>query len=159
MQIPSVAADGDDTLYGSEGNDNLDGGVGRDSLYGGGNRDILSGGLGRDLYDGGGGADLFDFNATNETGRSSSSRDQILDFQRRQDDIDLRTIDANTDRSGNNAFHFIGFNAFSDRAGELRIRDSGSHIIVQGDVDGDGRSDFEILVRNVDTLSRGDFLL
>jgi Ca2+-binding RTX toxin-like protein len=151
--------DGDDTLYGSEGNDSLDGGAGRDALYGGGDRDILSGGLGRDLLDGGRGRDLFDFNATNETGRSSSSRDQILDFHRGQDDIDLRTIDANTDRSGNNSFHFIGSNAFSDTAGELRIRDSGSHIIVQGDVNGDGRSDFEILVRNVDTLSRGDFVL
>jgi serralysin len=151
--------EGNDVLDGNEGNDSIDGGAGRDALYGGGNRDVLSGGLGRDLYYGGAGADLFDFNAVNETGRSSSSRDQIYDFQRGQDDIDLRTIDANTLRSGNNAFKFIGTDAFSDTAGELRIRDSGHHIIVQGDVNGDGRSDFEILVRNVDILSKGDFLL
>jgi hypothetical protein len=48
---------------------------------------------------------------------------------------------------------------FEDRAGELRIRDLGDHVIVQGDVNGDGRSDFEIYVRDVGTLTRADFLL
>ena len=73
----------------------------------------------------------------------------------RQDDIDLRTIDANTERSGNNVFPFHRFQCVLPLVLEsLRLRDSGSHIIVQGDVNGDGRSDFEILVRNVDTLSR-----
>jgi Ca2+-binding RTX toxin-like protein len=132
---------------------------GSDSLDGGAGRDILTGGLGRDFLTGSSGQDLFDYNALNETGRTTSTRDQILDFHRRQDDIDLRTIDANENRSGNNVFRFIGTDAFSDRAGELRIRDLGDNVIVQSDADGDGRSDFEILVRDVGILSRNDFLL
>jgi Ca2+-binding RTX toxin-like protein len=151
--------DDNDTLYGDAGNDVLDGGAGTDALDGGEGRDILTGGLNRDFLTGGYGLDLFDFNAVNETGRTTSTRDQILDFRRGQDDIDLRTIDANADRSGNNAFRFIGTAAFSDRAGELRIRDLGNDVIIQGDVDGNGTRDFEILVRNVGILSGNDFLL
>lgn len=66
----------------------------------------------------------------------------IDDFKPESEDdvIDLRSIDADTGRSGNNAFTFIGKSAFSGEAGELRY----SGTIISGDVNGDGRADFEI---------------
>jgi len=41
----------------------------------------------------------------------------------------------------------------------LLIKDKGSKVIVQGDVNGDGKADFEILVAGVSSLGKGDFLL
>jgi serralysin len=60
--------------------------------------------------------------------------------------------------NGNNKFVFIGRDDFSDTKGELRIEDLGPKVIVQGDVNSDGKADFEILVK-VGSLSTGDFLL
>ena len=42
--------------------------------------------------------------------------------------------------------------------GELRYTDKGSTSLVQGDVNGDGKADFEILVK-VGALGSGDFIL
>jgi Ca2+-binding RTX toxin-like protein len=145
-----VGGPGRDTLIGREGNDDLTGGAGKD---------LLVGGLGRDVMTGGRGADVFDFNQVKETGRTGSTRDVITDFRRDVDHIDLRSIDSKTDQSGNNKFDFIGFNGFSGHSGELRLKDSGPNVIVQGDVNGDGRSDFEILVREIAALNSTDFYL
>ncbi|HEY8382528.1 MAG TPA: calcium-binding protein [Microvirga sp.] len=146
-------------LSGGAGADQLLGLGGSDRLDGGADNDVLTGGLARDFLTGGAGRDLFDYNASNETGKTGASRDQILDFKRGQDDIDLRTIDASTKKGGNQAFKFIGENGFSNTAGELRINDLGTNVIVQVDRNGDGRVDFEILVRGVGTMVKGDFLL
>jgi hypothetical protein len=70
------------------------------------------------------------------------------------DRIDLRTIDAATGVAGNSKFHFIGTQTFHDVKGELRCKNG----IVQGDVNGDGKADFEIKV-NLATLVQGDFFL
>ena len=86
------------------------------------------------------------------------NRDRIVDFSRGQDDtIDLSTIDAKTG-GGNQAFKWIGKQAFHDVKGELRYKDLGPKVIVQGDIDGDGKADFEILVKT-GTLHKGDFVL
>jgi len=71
---------------------------------------------------------------------------------------DLRTIDAESG-AGNQAFHFIGAHAFNHVKGELHTVRSGSNVIVQGDVNGDAKADFEILVLNKASLGAGDFLL
>jgi hypothetical protein len=42
--------------------------------------------------------------------------------------------------------------------GELRFKDLGTSCLVQGDVNGDGKADFEILVK-VGTILKGDFFL
>ena len=47
---------------------------------------------------------------------------------------------------------------FHDVKGELRYEDKGSKVIVQADKNGDGKADFEILVK-VGALSSGDFFL
>ncbi|MGH6769918.1 MAG: calcium-binding protein, partial [Xanthobacteraceae bacterium] len=153
------AGSGNDTLKGGSGEDLLAGDAGNDRLLGGSNDDILTGGKGRDVMTGNGGRDLFDFNVVGDTGRTSATRDVITDFQRGADDIDVRSIDADTNVAGNNVFTFIGAAAFSGAGGEIRINDLGSQVLVQGDVNGDGVRDFEILAQNVTTLAGSDFLL
>ncbi|MGH6735227.1 MAG: hypothetical protein ACRECX_04000 [Methyloceanibacter sp.] len=155
-----------DTINGLGGNDNIDGLAGNDVLLGSGGNDILRGGEGDDVLTGGAGRDLvygdagrdrFDFNKISES-KPGGQRDKVMHFQRGQDDIDLRTIDAKTGVSGNNKFKFIGTQDFHDVKGELRYEDRGSTVIVQGDRNGDGTADFEIFVA-VGSLSKGDFLL
>ncbi len=135
---------GNDTLFGRSGNDVLDGGTGSDKLYGEGGADILTGGTG---------ADHFIFRALSDTRRSSS--DTIKDFHSGSDHIDLRGIDANTKIAGDQAFTFIGSNAFHGKAGELRFVDGA----VAGDVNGDKVADFSIKVLGLSALSKGDFYL
>ncbi|MGH6735218.1 MAG: M10 family metallopeptidase C-terminal domain-containing protein [Methyloceanibacter sp.] len=149
---------GNDRIAGLGGDDLLLGGSGWDVLRGGDGDDVLTGGRGRDFHYGDAGADRFDFNSLGESGLGAANRDRIRDFQRGQDDIDLIGIDAKKGVAGNNAFDWIGKSDFHGVKGELRYEDRGSTVIVQGDVDGDGRADFEIFV-NVGSLSRGDFLL
>jgi Ca2+-binding RTX toxin-like protein len=166
---------GNDVIFGDLGEDVLDGGVGDDSVRGGGGDDIVfgeegndglsgdigddtvSGGEGLDTLRGGGGNDHFEFNHNDESS-VGTARDRIVDFVRTQDKLDLTGIDAKIG-SGNQAFTWIGRSGFHDTKGELRYRDLGSDVIVQGDVDGDGSADFEILVSGVGQLKASDFLL
>jgi serralysin len=135
-------------LTGLAGNDVLDGGAGIDTLTGGNGRDVMTGGTARDF---------FDFNTIGET-KVGALRDVIQSFERGIDDIDLRDIDAKTGVPGNNGFKFIGAANFHGVKGELRINDLGAQVIVQGDVNGNGTADFEILVK-AGTLAKTDFLL
>jgi Ca2+-binding RTX toxin-like protein len=137
----------------------IHGGNGKNKLSGGVGNDVLAGGRGADTLIGGANADKFDFNALTDSGLTTATRDRITDFQRGTDDIDLRTIDARAGVSGNQAFKFIGTQGFHDRKGELRIVDTGPNIRVEGDTNGDGNADFQILVLGVSTLTKGDFLL
>ncbi len=141
-------------IVGNAGNNRLSGGSGNDVISGGGGNDVISGGLGTDALRGNAGADRFVFASTTEAGRGST-RDVIRDFAHRVDHIDLSAMDAKTDVSGNQVFRFIGSNGFSDRAGELRYASG----IVSGDVDGDGRADFQIGIGNHATLTQADFIL
>jgi Ca2+-binding RTX toxin-like protein len=147
-------------VLGEAGNDFLTGGSKDDGLDGGAGRDTLTGGLGKDQLFGGTERDIFDFNSVKESA-VGAKRDVIGDFQRGNnltgDDIDLRTIDAKTG-GGNQAFKFIGTQAFHKVKGELHVKDFGAACLVQGDVNGDGRADFEVLVK-AGALSAGDFLL
>jgi serralysin len=133
-----------DTLYGRSGNDVLDGGAGSDKLYGGSGKELLIGGSG---------ADIFVFSSSSHSRMSSA--DTITDFRRGSDRIDLRDIDANTKVAGNQAFSFIGKNAFHGKAGELRFADG----IAVGDVNGDKVADFGINVAGLSMMSKGDFYL
>ncbi|MFB2550909.1 calcium-binding protein [Ensifer soli] len=145
--------DGDDFLFGLAGNDTLLGGTGDDTLEGGTGNDTLTGGLGYDFLKGGAGADVFKF-ASIDDSAVGRYRDVILDFSRAQrDKIDLRDIDANEFRAGDQKFTFIGKLGFSGTAGELNFRGG----VVSGDVDGDGVADFQIKVSGVSTLTLGDF--
>jgi Ca2+-binding RTX toxin-like protein len=156
-----------DTLLGSSGNDRLDGGSHADTLNGGSGNDRLTGGLGRDIMTGSTGFDDFDFNAVNETGKTSSTRDIIRDFAHNVDDIDLSTIDARTTTAGNQKFIFLAAEgaAFTGVAGQLRFDQQNNagtandRTIIEGDVNGNGGADFQIELRGLKTLAAGDFIL
>ncbi|HEY9347853.1 MAG TPA: hypothetical protein VIQ53_21175, partial [Inquilinus sp.] len=148
---------GKDQLSGGTGDDLLKGGAAGDNLKGGIGDDILVGGAGTDAMTGGGGADTFRFTAASESA-AGVGRDFVTDFIHVEGDkIDLSAIDANTKLGafGNQAFTFIGAQAFHNVAGELRFAGG----IVAGDTNGDGRSDFEIFVRTHGALVADDFVL
>ena len=149
---------GGDTLRGGAGADSLIGGSGNDFLLGESGNDSLYGGSGRDQLTGGEGADRFVYVSVADSKNSSSGRDTIVDFTG-DDLIDLRSIDANTELSGDQAFTYRGFGNFTGDAGELRLARSGSDIFLYADVNGDRTADFSIHFDNLSDLYKSDFLL
>jgi hypothetical protein len=89
----------------------------------------------------------------------SPSRDVIRDFLIGADQIDLTAIDADTRVAGDQAFNFIGAGAFTHTAGELQAKAAGPNTLVSGDVNGNGRPDFQILVTGHIELQATDFRL
>jgi hypothetical protein len=135
----------------------LFGGAAADTLKGGAMNDLLHGNLGADSLTGGGGSDTFAYNKSSES--TSASRDHILDFTAGSDRIDLSKIDADTSAAGNQAFTFIGSNAFSGTAGQLRAFEDGGSWFVEGDTNGDSVADLVIQVTVTGgPLTQADFL-
>ncbi|WP_244478983.1 M10 family metallopeptidase C-terminal domain-containing protein [Methylobacterium sp. Leaf106] len=127
-------------------------------LKGGGGGDILVGGAGKDTLTGGVGNDTFAFQAISDS-PIGKTYDTITDFASGQDRIDLSAIQAVTGAEGDQSFTFIG-NAALARAGDLHMRVSGSSTFLEGDVDGNGRADFQILLKTiVGDLQASDFIL
>jgi Ca2+-binding RTX toxin-like protein len=132
---------GDDSLYSRDGDDRLYGGGGDDIMKGGGGDDILMGGGGHDTMYGGSGADEFEF-----TQWDLGETDTIAEFVRTEGDrIDLVRIDADAHADGNQAFRFLGTEAFTGAAGELRFAGG----VLQGDVDGDGQAELTVAIPNL----------
>ncbi|WP_198411869.1 cadherin domain-containing protein [Microvirga flavescens] len=160
QQITINVIDVAKTTLGTDGNDVLNGKAGVEIFKGGAGRDKLYGGAGGDKLYGGADADTFIFKSIKDSTVASSGRDTIYDFSRKQGDkIDLRTIDANTTASGNQAFKFIAKKDFSLNAGELRYEKIKGGLIVHGDVNGDGVADFSIHLKSIASLAKGDFYL
>jgi Ca2+-binding RTX toxin-like protein len=137
---------GDDSFIGI-------GGTVTGNIKGGAGDDWLTGGKGADDLFGGADADTFAFAYLPDIGKAN--HDEIHDFSEAQlDIIDLSLIDAKTNKAGNQAFHFIEGDAFSGKSGELRY----ANHLLQGDVNGDGKADFNIEV-NVAHLHTFDFHL
>jgi len=116
-----------------------------------------------DFLTGGADADIFFLTSLADSKRGPS-RDVITDFVGSFDKIDLFTLDARTG-SGNQAFKFIGIHAFHHKAGELRyfkhddVAPINDKTIIQGDVNGDGKADFEIALSGLHVLHATDFFL
>jgi Ca2+-binding RTX toxin-like protein len=138
-------------IFGNDGNN---------ILYGGAGTHTEPGITGSDLLRGGAGNDLFVFRALSDS-LVSSSRDVIRDFLIGADQIDLTAIDANTRFGfpGDQAFNFIGSDDFTRTAGELQAKAAGTNTLVSGDVNGNGRPDFQILVSGHVDLQATDFRL
>jgi hypothetical protein len=97
--------------------------------------------------------DRFDFNSISESRPGIANRDVVIFRRTDGDRIDLRSIDADTDTGGNQAFTFIGGAAFSGADGELRFAGG----VLRGDVDGDRVAELEIRVSG--GLLGGDIFL
>lgn len=103
---------------------------------------------------------MFVFNSASDSTVKASGRDTIFDFNGKAGDrIDLSGIDANTERSGNQTFSFVGTDGFSGKAGELRYEKTASDTFIYGDVDGDGKADFAIQIASSTTMLKDYFLL
>jgi Tol biopolymer transport system component len=136
-------------LTGNAGINRLSGGSGNDRLVGGRGQDSLTGGSGRDVF-------VFD---DRETSASKSKADYILDFSRRQSDrIDLKAIDANTKKRGDQKFSFIGEKSFS-KAGELRTEKTKSATYVYLNTDNDRSAEAVIKIKGALDLQKGWFVL
>jgi Ca2+-binding RTX toxin-like protein len=136
----------------------IDGLAGNDTIIGSKGADTIVGGSGADTLTGGEGADIFDYNLISDS--RGKTIDQILDFTKSVDRIDLSDLDANVLLGGDQSFSFVGTAAFSGQAGELRYEKDGSNIKIFVDIDGNKVADMEIQLTNFGLqLDAGDFLL
>ena len=157
--------DGNDTLTGGitmgggNGNDTLTadigiatqafGGAGNDVIHGSDGSDLIGGGAGVDTMFGGGDTDYF---IVSEGDSLPGAVDTIQDFCSgfgkglADDELHLDGIDANTLVAGDQAFTYIGTNAFSGAAGQLRASfgKGGLQCTLYGDTNGDGVADFQL---------------
>jgi Ca2+-binding RTX toxin-like protein len=172
-----IGSSGSDWLYGRHGDDALSGGEGRDWLEGGAGSDVLNGGAGGDRFSFGPdvvapgevpAADWsseiwwadFDYYEAVSAPSVPVTTDRIEDFSSAENDrIVVSAIDANSQTAADDRFSFIGTQAFSHRAGELRYEVVAGDAHVKGDVDGDGVADFEIQVAGVNVLAASAFIL
>lgn len=144
-------------LVGGRSDDTITGLAGNDTLAGGGGKDYLAGAAGNDALIGGADADKFVFSKTYV---SEQGIDTIVDFNRLEGDlINVHSIDANDRLAGDQDFKFIAGDQFHRLAGELRYAVESDHLMIQGDVNGDGLADFSIKALGVNYLKSGDFLL
>ena len=154
-----TGSSGRDVLLGYGGSDRISGGAGNDQLQGGAGNDVLKGGLGRDLLMGGAGGDIFDFNATQESGTTSTTWDTISGFVRGDDRINLAGIDAKAGVAGNQAFTFIGTGAFT-AAGQVRYAvTGGGSVVLHANTDSDAAPEFSVRVTGTGLLTAGDIAL
>jgi VCBS repeat-containing protein len=163
----AVGTIGNDVVMGGSGADNLSGGAGADSLSAGAGKDVLNGGsgndklrggLGIDKLTGGTGKDYFIFD-DKETGASKFTADYILDFRGTLGDrIDLRLVDANVKAGGDQAFTFIGKEAFT-KAGQIRYEKTSTDTWVYLNTDADTTAEAVIRLKGAFDVSKAWFVL
>lgn len=151
-----ILGDSADTVTGGSFADLILGRGGSDVLSAGGGDDTLNGGLGADTLTGGDGADMFVYRSTLDSGPDALA-DHITDFTQGEDLISLAAIDA-VAGGADDEFTFIGGNAFSRTAGELRAVAGSTETVISADIDGDAYADLVIVLDTVVTLTDLDFL-
>ena len=123
---------GDDSLKGGDGNDTLVGGSGANKLFGGDGDDHFVVGDGADIMFGGAGHDTFEFV------RAVGSGCEIKDFEQGEDQIDLSGVGVK--------LHLNDTAGFSGAKGELYYTLVNGYAQLNGDLDGDGKGDFQLLL-------------
>ena len=139
-----VAKSGDDVIKGGLGNDTIDAGDGADTVWGGAGNDLFVFGRGGDMDNSLGAVDIY------------------MDFQRGADKFDLRLIDADGARSGDQAFTFIGGAAFgTSKAGQVRsVYDATKGVTrVELNTDSDAKLEYSFTVKGQHTFTAADFIL
>ncbi|QRM30659.1 PQQ-dependent sugar dehydrogenase [Microvirga sp. VF16] len=153
-----IGSAGKDRLYGDTGNDSLEGGNDADLLNGGTGNDRLLGGLGQDSLTGSSGRDVFVFD-DRETGSSKTKADYITDFSGRSGDrIDLKLVDADTKKRGDQKFSFIGEKAFT-KAGQVRYEKTKKETYVYLNTDSDKAAEAVIKLKGAIDLQKSWFVL
>lgn len=131
------------------------GGAGADLLRGTPFGDRLEGGAGADRLHGGGGLpDTFVFGDPSDS--PPGAGDVITDFRPGLDKIDLRAMDADTGRAGDQGFTFTGS---QPGAHAVWVVDLVGACVIRGDVTGDGVADFEIHLSGTGAPGATDFWL
>ncbi|HEX8257882.1 MAG TPA: hypothetical protein VF589_09620 [Allosphingosinicella sp.] len=148
---------GADVIRGGFDIDRLSGGAGDDRLFGNAGDDRIAGGEGLDQLMGGAGDDLFAFD-DGDTGAARATADRVLDWDE-GDRIDLSAVDADRSAGGDQAFSFIGNDAFGGTAGELRSQTIAGDLYLQGDMDGDGNADLMVRVDDLAAITAADLIL
>jgi autotransporter-associated beta strand protein len=157
MKLGNVAH----TANGGDGIDQIKGGSAADTINGGNGNDKINGAAGADILTGGAGNDVFKYASASDSGLGAAS-DRITDFAIGQDRLNFAKIDANAALAGDQAFSFLGTAAFANTGiGQLRYLTSGSDLIVQADVNGDGAADMEVVLQGLggQVLGSSDFVL
>ena len=148
---------GNDTLSGGGDADRLYGGTGADSISGGDGDDHIDGGAGRDQLTGGMGVDMFVWLSTTDS--TDAARDTVHSFES-NDFVDLRSIDADTTKDGDQWFNFVaGGKPFFTSAGDLWLETIRGGVALRGDVNGDGVADIGINFVGYYTPTQADILL
>ncbi len=157
-------SDGQDSLFGLAGDDRLLGRTGGDRLNGGLGDDIVVGGLAGDVMSGGLGDDHFVFQTALDS--TVYDRDVILDFAQIDGDrdlIDVSGLNRMAGEVGREApFELTGQEGqgrFTGTAGEVRLVLGTQNTQIRIDLDGDGFSDMDILIKSILTLTAQDFIL
>jgi hypothetical protein len=155
---------GFEELDGSNGADVFTGSAAAETLLGNGGVDVLVGGLGADHLDGGADGDVYLYQSTKDSGATKATRDVIETFDGDGaifgDLIDLAGVDANSKSAGPQHFAWHGEDyVFTKTAGELREVFVGLDTIIEGDTNGDGKTDFSIQVAGIHHFTEIDFLL
>ncbi|MEM0921895.1 MAG: choice-of-anchor Q domain-containing protein [Pseudomonadota bacterium] len=157
-----IGTEADDRLRGDGGSNRLDGLGGEDflfgrggddSLFGGAGDDLIAGNAGQDRLTGGAGADHFVLFTEADSEIGLTRRDIVADFTQGEDRLDLSRLDG--------SFTFLGSDAFTGTAGELRFFTIAANgiTVVQGDTTGDGVQDFQVELTGLLTLTGADLLL
>lgn len=165
-----IATTRDDVMFGNGNANRFSGGAGQDRLAGRGGfdrlegqsgKDSLTGGDGGDLLTGGSGADHFIFNKLGDSTARIGEGDIITDFTDGRDKIVLERLDANSALAGDQAFVLVTTGLFSGQAGELRVVKDTAHnrMLIQVDVDGDAKADFQLELSGFHTLISTNFIL
>ena len=111
-----------------------------------------------DLLHGGAGADRFVFVAVSNS-PPDWLHDLIFDFSPAEGDrIDLRKLDGDPDRAGNQRLDFIGDDPFTE-AGQVRAVIAGEQTLVEINLDHDRRAELVIDLAGLIQLHTSDFLV
>ena len=139
------------TLLGKTGNDWLEGDLGNDILKGSHGNDGLYGGEGADQITGGKDRDRYYYTSASES--TTALRDTVK-FAK-EDRFVFSSFDTDATTEAQQKLSFIGKQAFSGIAGELRATRS----VLEADTNGDGLADFAVNLRSNTLITANNLTL